>query len=60
MNSPSVVGYLKRGDFSRWIGDVFGDRALADDLKVYEDRDQIEGAVDVVLISHTPSDRGTT
>jgi hydroxymethylpyrimidine pyrophosphatase-like HAD family hydrolase len=30
--------YLRRGDFSRWIGDVFGDHALARDLQGYERR----------------------
>ena len=25
-----------RGDFSRWIGDVFGDRALAGELRTLE------------------------
>ena len=33
-----VGGYLRRGDFSRWIGDVFGDHALARDLQGYERR----------------------
>jgi hypothetical protein len=36
---PAVLdGYLLRGDFSRWIGDVFGDHALADELRALEDR----------------------
>ena len=29
-------GYLRRGDFSRWIADVFGDRALARELQALE------------------------
>ena len=28
--------YLRRGDFARWIGDVFGDHALAQELQRYE------------------------
>jgi hypothetical protein len=31
-------GYLRRGDFSRWIGDVFGDFPLAAELRTLEDR----------------------
>jgi hypothetical protein len=34
--SASLQRYIARGDFSRWIGDVFGDRALADDLRALE------------------------
>ncbi|HET7617568.1 MAG TPA: HAD family hydrolase [Vicinamibacterales bacterium] len=30
--------YVRRGDFSRWIGDVFGDRVLAAELRALEDR----------------------
>ena len=36
--SSRLDGYVVRGDFSRWIGDVFGDRALADQLRALEDR----------------------
>ena len=35
---PLLAGYVLRGDFSRWIGDVFGDRALADELRALEQR----------------------
>jgi hydroxymethylpyrimidine pyrophosphatase-like HAD family hydrolase len=31
-----VSGYLERGDFSRWMGDVFGDHALAAELRDIE------------------------
>jgi hydroxymethylpyrimidine pyrophosphatase-like HAD family hydrolase len=35
--APSrLAGYIVRGDFSRWIGDVFGDAALAGELRVLE------------------------
>ena len=33
-----AAGYLRRGDFSRWISDVFGDHALARELQSYERR----------------------
>jgi hypothetical protein len=32
-----LAGYIARGDFSRWIGDVFGDRALAAELRALEE-----------------------
>ena len=34
----NLEGYLRRGDFSRWIGDVFGDRALSEELRDLEER----------------------
>ena len=44
----SLVPYVRRGDFSRWIGDVFGDNALADDLRVEEQRFRTDVDTDVV------------
>jgi hypothetical protein len=32
----ALESYLERGDFSRWIGDVFGDLALAGELQAIE------------------------
>jgi hydroxymethylpyrimidine pyrophosphatase-like HAD family hydrolase len=31
--APALEPYLRRGDFSRWISDVFGDRTLAAELE---------------------------
>jgi hydroxymethylpyrimidine pyrophosphatase-like HAD family hydrolase len=38
LSSAALQGYLQRGDFSRWIADVFGDRALAADIRAQERR----------------------
>jgi hydroxymethylpyrimidine pyrophosphatase-like HAD family hydrolase len=36
---PALLAeYIRRGDFSRWISEVFGDRALAGELKALEER----------------------
>lgn len=38
MPAGELEPYVRRGDFSRWIGDVFGDRVLAAELRALEDR----------------------
>jgi hydroxymethylpyrimidine pyrophosphatase-like HAD family hydrolase len=38
LSSTALQGYLRRGDFSRWMADVFGDRALAADIHEQECR----------------------
>ncbi|MBI4262800.1 MAG: HAD family hydrolase [Acidobacteria bacterium] len=36
--SDALGGYVRRGDFSRWIADVYGDHALAEELRAQERR----------------------
>ena len=36
LDGPQADGYLRRGDFSRWVSEVFGDHALARELQGYE------------------------
>ena len=46
--SRTFDGYLKRGDFSRWIQHVFGDGALASELRTLEARYREAGRADLV------------
>jgi hypothetical protein len=41
-------GYLRRGDFSRWIDDVFGDHALAAQLRTLEERSRTQPTADTI------------
>jgi hydroxymethylpyrimidine pyrophosphatase-like HAD family hydrolase len=47
-DAPAADGYLRRGDFSRWIADVFGDHALSRDVHEYEERYAGGGAPDAL------------
>lgn len=48
--SSTLDGYIRRGDLSRWVNDVFGDRALAAELAALEELHRREGArADTVL-----------
>ncbi|NOT25950.1 MAG: HAD family hydrolase [Acidobacteria bacterium] len=44
----SCDGYLRRGDFSRWMADVFGDYALAEELREQERRYRVGVESDAV------------
>lgn len=46
--APAVLdGHLRRGDFSRWIADVFGDYPLASRLQSLEDLYRLHQALDI-------------
>ena len=36
-DTRDVEGYLQRGDFSRWVGEAFGDHGLASELRALEE-----------------------
>jgi hydroxymethylpyrimidine pyrophosphatase-like HAD family hydrolase len=46
--AASLAPYVRRGDFSRWIADVFGDNALAEELRAEEQRFRTSVDSDVV------------
>jgi hypothetical protein len=48
--APAAVmdPFVVRGDFSRWIADVFGDRALADELRALEARHRAGARVETL------------
>lgn len=41
-------GHLRRRDFSRWIGDVFGDYPLATELRSLEDAHRASPSPDTI------------
>jgi hydroxymethylpyrimidine pyrophosphatase-like HAD family hydrolase len=48
-SDPSILdGFIRRGDFSRWIRHVFGDYPLAVELETLEGQYQRDGATDTV------------
>lgn len=44
----SVDAHARRGDFSRWIADVFGDQPLADEVRELEEQHRRGKVVDLV------------
>jgi hypothetical protein len=44
----ALDGFLRRGDFSRWIRHVFGDHPLATELEGLERQYRLEGAADTI------------
>jgi len=44
--APAIEPFVERGDFSRWIRDVFGDHVLGAELRVIESQHRFSGAAD--------------
>ena len=66
LSRAQTAEYLRRHDFSRWIGHVFGDWALAADLQKHEERyirgfdlDAIPEVIDVIRGRYDLSDWDT-
>ena len=47
-DASDLAGDLRRGDFSRWTREVFGDRALALEIEVQEERHRQRLDADVI------------
>jgi hypothetical protein len=45
---PEIDGFVRRGDFSRWIRHVFGDYRLATELEQLEDQYRLRGDTDTI------------
>jgi hydroxymethylpyrimidine pyrophosphatase-like HAD family hydrolase len=70
LDEREAGGYLGRGDFSRWVGGVFGDQPLARELEGYERRyakagfqdavERIVGAIDCRYELTDPADVEST
>ena len=46
MPPEALDEYVRRGDFSRWVGEVFGDHALASDLHRLEKRHRVTASTE--------------
>ncbi|MGZ8852779.1 MAG: HAD hydrolase family protein [Thermoanaerobaculia bacterium] len=47
VDTEAIDSHLRRGDFSRWIADVYGDRVLAAQIAECEERYRLKSIIDV-------------